>query len=38
MDAVLERLVRDGAVTPQHALEKAQDKESFAKKVGLAER
>lgn len=36
MDAVLERLVREGVVTPQHALDKAQDKEPFAKKVGLA--
>jgi len=36
MDVVLERLVREGLVTPQHALEKAQDKEPFAKKLGLA--
>ncbi len=36
MDAVLERLVREGTVTPQHALDKAQEKEPFAKRVGLA--
>ncbi|MBA2539380.1 MAG: PilT/PilU family type 4a pilus ATPase [Deltaproteobacteria bacterium] len=36
MDATLERLVREGAVSAQHALEKAQDKESFVKAVGLA--
>ena len=35
MDAVLERLVREGTVTPQHALDKAQEKEPFAKRVGL---
>ncbi len=35
MDATLERLVREGAVKPQDALDKAQDKEAFAKKVGL---
>jgi twitching motility protein PilT len=31
MDAALERLVRDGIVTPRDAYEKALDKESFAK-------
>ena len=35
MDSTLERLTREGAVSPQTALEKAQDKEAFAKKFGL---
>lgn len=33
MDSALERLVRDGAVSAQAALDKALDKESFAKAV-----
>ena len=38
MDMALEKLVRAGTVTPQAALEKALDKDGFAKLVGLAER
>jgi twitching motility protein PilT len=38
MDTTLERLVRDGVVTPQHALDKAQDKEAFAKLPAVAGR
>jgi twitching motility protein PilT len=37
MDAALERLVREGTVKPQDALEKALDKEAFSKAVGLRE-
>ncbi len=35
MDSTLERLTREGVVSPQTALEKAQDKEAFAKKFGI---
>ena len=35
MDAALEKLVRAGTVKAEAALEKALDKEGFAKAVGL---
>jgi twitching motility protein PilT len=34
MDGTLERLVREGVISPHDALEKATDKEAFAKLVG----
>jgi len=37
MDMSLERYVRDGTISPETALEKASDKESFAKMVKLNE-
>jgi twitching motility protein PilT len=36
MDAALERLVKEGVVSPRDALEKALDKESFARIPAVA--